>query len=102
MTVQIRAGEVPELIKKTAQEIAGCFYDQNRTDQFRAEAGSQDHFVKRHWKSHIGLAIESLAGLLGNRGIPEDQKELVHEAILEFYERGTRHKPKSLSLRNWQ
>jgi hypothetical protein len=102
MNVQIRAGDVPDLIKKTAKEIAGTFYDMNRTDQFRAEAGSQDHFVKRHWKSHVGVAIECLGGVLGLPGTPDDQKETIHAAILEFHERATRHKPKGLSLRNWQ
>jgi hypothetical protein len=101
MTIQIRAGEVPELIKKTAKEIAGCFYDMSRTDKFRAEAGSQDHFVRVNWKSHIDMAIQSLAALLGQPGFPDDQKEAIHEAILEFNERATRHKPKRLSLRNW-
>ena len=102
MTLQIRAGEIPELIKKTAKEIAGCFYDMNRSERFRKEAGTQDHFVRRQWKHYVPTAVESLAGVLGLPGTPDDQKEIIHDAIMAFHERSSQGRPRNLSLRNWQ
>jgi hypothetical protein len=102
MSLQIRAGDVPELIKKTAKEIAGCFYDGNRSEQFRQGAGTQDHFVKRQWKHYVPAAVTNLAELLALPGFPEDQKLVIYEAITEFSERMHNGKPKHLSLRNWQ
>jgi hypothetical protein len=102
MNVNIRSGDVPVLIRKTAEEIAGCFFEMSRSDRFRAAAGTQKQFIKRHWKDHLSFALESLAGLLGQPGFPEDQKMTIHEAILEFHERAKPGTPSNLSLRNWQ
>ena len=101
MNINIRSGEVPVLIRKTAEEIAGCFYELSRTDRFRAEAGSQKQFIHRHWKDHLGNAVQSLAGLLGQPGFPEDQKLKIHDALIEFHERAKPGTPQ-LSTRNWQ
>jgi len=101
MNINIRSGEVPILIRKTAEEIAGCFYELSRTDRFRTEAGSQKQFIRRHWKDHLGNAVQSLAGLLGQPGFPEDQKLKIHDALIEFHERAKPGTPQ-LSTRNWQ
>lgn len=98
---QIRSGEVPELIKKTAKEIAGAFYDMNRTERFRKSVGSQDNFVRRHWKDHVPVAIENLGALLGMSGVPQDQKDAIYEAITTFHDRASYGKPRELSVRNW-
>lgn len=96
MLVNIRAKDVPPVIRKTAEEIAGAFYEQRRTDQFRKEAGAQRYFIRRHWKRHVGQAIESLSGLLGMKGLPEDQKTVIYDAITEFYDRSYQGRPKGL------
>jgi hypothetical protein len=101
MNINIRSGDVPVLIRKTAEEIAGTFYELSRTDRFRAEAGSQKQFIRRHWKDHLGNAVQSLAGLLGQPGFPEDQKLKIHDALIEFHERAKPGTPQ-LSMRNWQ
>lgn len=99
MLRNIRAGEVPLLIKKTSKEIAGAFYDMNRSDRFRRNAGTQDHFVKHHWKDHVETAVECLAALLGMPGTPDNQKEEIYEALTKFNKRLTQKTPK-LSLRS--
>ena len=91
--LKIRAGEVPKLIRQTAEEIAGEFYELNRTDQFRKTAGTQRHFIRRHWKSHVEFAIQALSMVLGQPGVPEENKENILEAILQFRQRSTRHTP---------
>lgn len=96
MLVNIRAKDVPPVIRKTAEEIAGAFYEQTRTDQFRQEAGAQRYFISRHWKKHVGQALESLSGLLAMPGIPDDQKAVIYGAVTDFYNRSYRGRPKGL------
>lgn len=91
--LKIRAGEVPELIRKTAEEITGEFYEQNRSDQFRSNAGSQRYFIRRHWKSHVNHAVQALSMVLGQPGIPAQNKEQICEAILEFNRRTNMRTP---------
>ena len=101
MLYQIRSGDVPDVIKKTAKDIAGAFYDMNRTERFRKTVGSQDNFVRRHWKDHVPAAIECLGGLLGMAGTPDDQKTMIYDALTEFHDRASYGKPQQLSTRNW-
>lgn len=102
MNINIRSGDVPVLIRKTAEEIAGAFYEGNRSDQFRQNAGSQKNFIRRHWKDHIGDTIQCMAQLLSQPGFPDREKERIHDAIVEFHERAKPGTPRNLSLRNWQ
>ena len=97
MLLQIRAGEVPKLIKHTAKEIAGAFYDMNRTDQFRAMAGNQRAFVRRYWTDHVPVALQCLSGVLSLPGTSEHEKEEIYEALTQYQERTSAGTP-SLSI----
>lgn len=101
MLLNIRTGEVPELIRKTAEEVAGAFYDMNRTDRFRQQAGTQRRFVRRHWQDHIEMAMECLVGVLALPGTSEHEKRAIYDAITEFNERSSEKTPE-LSMRNVQ
>lgn len=101
MLLQIRAGEVPKLIKHTAKEIAGAFYDMNRTDQFRAMAGNQRQFVRRYWTDHVPVAIQCLTGVLALPGTSEHEKLEIYDALTEFQERSSATTP-SLSTTRLQ
>jgi hypothetical protein len=102
VNINIRAGDVPVLIRKTAEEIAGCFYEMTRTERFRTQAGTQRQFIKRHWKDHLGHALESLSGVLAMPGFPDEEKTKIYDAITEFHDRAKSGTPRNLSLRNWQ
>ena len=102
MNINIRSGDVPVLIRKTAEEIAGCFYEENRSERFRKETGSQKQFIRQHWKDHISATIQCMAQLLSQPGFDEREKERIHDAIVEFHERAKPGTPNGLSLRNWQ
>ena len=105
MNLNIRAGDVPPIIRKVAEEIAGCFFEETRTSRFRDEwkgQTSQKQFIRNHWKDHIGHALESLSGVLGLPGFPEDEKVKIYDAITEFHERAQAGTPRKLSLKNWQ
>lgn len=84
MLLQIRAGEVPKLIKHTAKEIAGAFYDMNRTEQFRQRAGTQRQFVRRYWTDHVPVAIDCLTGVLALPGTSEHEKLEIYDALTMF------------------
>lgn len=94
MLLNIRAADVPLLIRKTAKEMAGAFYELDRTPQFRAQAGSQKRFIRDHWKDHIGIAIEALVTLMGQKGTSEHVKAEIYEAIIEWRERSKQGTPK--------
>lgn len=102
MNLNIRAGDVPPIIRKVAEEIAGTFFEERRTERFRDEVGSQKQFIRKYWKDHIVNAVESLSGVLGLPGFPEDEKVQIYDALTEFHERSQAGTPKNLSLRNWQ
>lgn len=87
MQLNIRAGEVPKLIRKTAEGICGAFYEMNRSEQFRREAGTQRRFVKLYWKDQIPVAIEALAALLREPGRDEREKKQIYDALIAFNNR---------------
>jgi hypothetical protein len=101
MLLNIRAGEVPQLIKHTAKEIAGAFYDMNRTERFRQQAGTQRRFVRQHWKDHVEVAVEALVGVLSLPGTSDHEKNAIYDALTEFNERATERTPE-LSRRSLQ
>jgi len=101
MLLNIRTGEVPELVKKTAQEVAGAFYDMNRSERFRQYAGTQDAFVAAAWKDHIQTAVDLLAQLLAMPGTSDHEREAIYDALTEFSGRSTERTP-SLSMRSLQ
>lgn len=83
-TTNVRAGEVPALIRRVAEEIAGIFYDDPRSERFRKTASRERDFIKRWWPKHVEQAVEALAMLLAQPGTPEAQKEQIYEAIVEY------------------
>lgn len=101
MLIQIRSGDVPKLIRNTAEEIAGAFYDMNRTDRFRQQAGTQRQFVRQHWKDHIPVTLEVLSSLLAEPGRSEAEKEEIYDALIAFNTNASRGTPK-LSSRSLQ
>lgn len=93
MLLHIRAGEVPELIRKTAEEITGAFYEMNRSEQFRQKVGTQRRFVRQCWKDHVNVAIDLLSALLAEPGRDEREKEQIYDAIVAFKMRASRGTP---------
>lgn len=99
MLLQIRAGEVPGLIKHTAKEIAGAFYDMNRTEQFRQLAGTQRQFVRKYWTDHVPVAIECLTGVLAMPGTSEHEKLEIYDALTLFQARSSATTPQLSTTR---
>lgn len=104
MAVHIRAGEVPELIKKTAEEFAGEFYNGERTPRFRMDGAkyglTEKAYVRRYWTNFVDIALQVLSAMLGMPGVPETQKAEIFDAIMAFQNRGTTAPKPPLSLRS--
>ena len=87
----IRAGDVPALIRKTAEEFAGEFYDGERTPKFRlagAKYGlTEKAYIRRYWTNFVEIAIQVLAHILEQPSTPEEQKREIYDAILDYRER---------------
>lgn len=93
MRQRIRAGEVPDLIRKTAEEFAGVFYDGGRTAQFRlarTEYGlTEKAYVRRYWYLFVDPAIQVLSAMLAQPGVEEAQKLEIFDAITAFHNTST-------------
>lgn len=101
MLLNIRSGDVPVLLRKTAEEVAGAFFDMNRSDKFRMYAGTQRTFVRQCWKDHLPIAIDLLSALLAEPGRDEREKEEIYDALVAFNNRASERTP-NLSLRSIQ
>lgn len=88
-------GRTTKLVKSTAKELAGAFYDgqdmfrdgrMTRSQRFRIKAGSQSQFVNTYWKDFVVLARRTLAQMLTEPGRSQSDKDAIYDALLE--ERG--------------
>lgn len=78
------ADNVPPNIRNVAYEIAGSFYDQNRSPKFRECAPDQDTFAIIFWPQFVNMAIECLVTAMTMCGIPESEKVMIAEEIATF------------------
>ncbi len=83
-----------KLIKKTAKELAGAFFENEdtfgdnrltRSQQFRDMYGAsnkgQDAFVQEHWTDFVKLARKILAHQLTLPGTSQIQKDAIYDAL---------------------
>lgn len=71
------------LIEKTALEFAAVFYEAGRSSGLKSKHKDARAFAKANLTRFIPKAIEHLMDLLGKDYIPQDQKDLIYEAIME-------------------
>ena len=80
------------LIRKTAYELAGAFFDnadvlkhdvKQRSSRFRLACKDQGGFVKRHWMNFVPAARQVLAAQLSSPVLSERDKETIFDALLE-------------------
>lgn len=86
---------VSKLVKNTAKEMAGAFYDNtdvfrdgrmDRSQLFRIKARSQREFIATYWRDFVVLARTTLASMLRETGRSDTDKDAIYDALLE--ERG--------------
>ena len=82
---------VAMLIRKTAKELAGAFYDGQdalndgrvgRTDKFRAFDFGHQPFVNEYWPDFVPMARKLLAHMLTEPGRAQSEKDQIYDALL--------------------
>jgi hypothetical protein len=88
-------GRTSKLVKHTAKEMAGAFFDGQdmfhdgrveRSTLFRIKARNQREFVNTYWRDFVPIARKTLAGMLSDPGRSQEDKDAIYDALLE--ERG--------------
>ena len=74
------------LVKKTAQELAGCYYEwqatmHRRGDDFYKAYPSVDAFVENDWPNFVKTAKQTMAEQLADPMVPDHEKEQIYEAL---------------------
>lgn len=84
-----------KLVKKTAKELAGAFFDNmdvfhdsrvERSDAFRAQCPNQHAFIEMYWTDFVVIARKTLAHILTQPGTSDRERNQIYDALLE--ERG--------------
>lgn len=66
-----------------AKEMAGCFYDHDRSEAFRRTFPSQDEYVALKWPHFVAGVRAAYAELLSHAGVSEDEKAAMYEALTD-------------------
>ncbi len=72
---------VHKMIVHDAQEMAGCFYEEDRSATFRATWPNQMDYVRAKWHHFVVPVRAGYAELLGRSDVPQDQKDMIYEAL---------------------
>lgn len=84
-----------KLVRKTARELAGAFYDGEdafrdgrvgRTQTFRDTGITQQQFIGKYWRDFVVIARKILAHMLTEPGRTDMERNEIYDALLE--ERG--------------
>ena len=71
-----------KIIYDLAKEIAGEFYDMNRSGKFRINWPDQDEFAKSEWKSFVESARILLTQQLAKQEVPTSEKDKIAQALI--------------------
>lgn len=87
----ISVSEAKKLIKmlyNDAKQIAGEFHNMNRSEKFRVNWPDEYKFAASEWRNFVEAAIQMYVNKLGDPHTPEEQKKLIHRAIVLHNEIG--------------
>lgn len=89
------------LVKQLAIELAGIFYDRNRSDRFRKAFPTPEHYfngrqvmmpgrVDEHlqqitpgWQHHVKTSRKMLTAMLKMQNVDQFKKDAIYEALME-------------------
>lgn len=74
-------------VEWVAREIAGQFFDKNRSPKFRMLWGTSDKqqnfYVDQNWRSFIEPARQAMAAMLADPAIPDENKQEIYAALCQ-------------------
>lgn len=71
------------VIEKTALELAAVYYEAGRSAGLTSKHKNARAFAKANVTKFIPKAVELLMDMLGKDSTPQDQKDMIYEAIME-------------------
>lgn len=71
-----------KMIVHDAQEMAGCFYESDRSATFRATWPDQMDYVRAKWHHFVVPVRAGYAELLGRPEVDEETKARIYEALV--------------------
>ena len=101
-------------IKDMARELAGAFYEDNRSEAFRKTFPTLKSYMRGQWHTpegdiiinkpgwmyHIDLARKLLVVMLGDHRVSEHMKERIYDALIEDYKKATSPNAKKVLQRH--
>lgn len=75
---------VHKLVKETAMELAGAFYEvtAGKSNEFYAAFPNQKMFIRKEWQKFVMVARNVLGHMLGLQSTPEGQKQQIYDALI--------------------
>src|SRR6266436_1143712 len=71
------------LIEQTAADLCATYYEVGRGQGLKSKHKTHKAFVHAHIERFILIAVDLLTSMLGMPHISDDQKVLIHEALIE-------------------
>lgn len=77
-----------QLIRLTAKDLAGAFYEEDRSDRFRKLWPDVRQFTARNWPNFVPMARAILTGMLDpHSNTVQSLKDEIYEALIEDHRR---------------
>ena len=71
------------LIEKTALDLATTYYEVGRSQGLHSKHKDARKFAKANVEKYIPMAVKLLMDMLGNPATPNDQKDMIYDALME-------------------
>lgn len=71
------------LIEQTAKKMAEAYYEIGRSQGLKSKYKTHQEFAKRYLEKFIPLAVNQLIDMLALPHIPQDQKDMIYDALME-------------------
>lgn len=72
-----------QLVRRTAKDMCGAFYEENRSEQFRKNWPNQRDYIGYNWPSFVEIARGVLASMLADKSTSQHQRDEIYAAIVE-------------------
>ena len=71
------------LIEKTALELAATYYEVGRSQGLTSKFKNARAFAKANVEKYIPIAVKLLMDMIGSPAVPQDQKDMIYDALME-------------------
>lgn len=71
------------LIEQTALDLATTYYEVGRGQGLTSKYKNHRAFAKANVEKYIPMAVKLLMDILANSATPQDQKDLIYDALME-------------------